>query len=476
MTTQKDDKLPAVMQENLLTLLCFDAKRAKMARHALTPNLFEGAVYRDIASQALDFLDQFGEPINEHLPDQLDHILSGSDARKASSYKKAIDNLYGAQDSINGEYILTSLHKFVRQQNMKSAIVKAVECLEDGRIDDAEVAVQLGLNTQIGSFELGTDIRDPTSALKFLDLQDEAFFTGITELDRRNAQPSRKELMLFVAPRGRGKSWFMTHMAKMGLLQRASVLIVTLEMSEARYSQRFLQSFFSVSKRDQSVRVPIFSKDAGGNLTDIAHEEIERITLNDPNIRALLGGKIRREFKRRPPLIIKSFPTGSLTMPMLKAYLDGLERFHKIVPDIIIVDYPDLMEIDSKNLRTETGKVFADLRGLAVERNAAMIVPTQGNRESETSKLVTGAQVAEDISKLAIADIAITYSQTPAEKKLGLARLLVDKNRNDEDKFQLLISQAYMMGQFHLDSALMAPDYWDLVMPPNKSTRKDEDE
>jgi hypothetical protein len=45
---------------------------------------------------------------------------------------------------------------------------------------------------------------------------------------------------------------------------------------------------------------------------------------------------------------------------MLNAYLDGLERFHKITPDIIAVDYPDLMAIDSKNMRIDIGRTFAD--------------------------------------------------------------------------------------------------------------------
>lgn len=465
MTIENEERLSGAMQENVLTLLCFDDQRAKLLRSSLKPSLFESAVFRDIAAQAMDFIDQFNEPIKDHLPDTLEHILNGDDSRKALSYKKTIENLFVAKDGINGDYVIGQLNKFVRQQNMKSAIVKAVEAIEDGRIDEAEVEIQKGLNAQLVSFDLGTNIGDAQSALKFLDSSSDGFFTGIEELDKRDAMPRRKELFIPIAPRGRGKSWFVTHLAKMGLLQRASVLVVTLEMSEDRYAQRFLQAFFSVSKRQSTVRIPVFHKDGEGVLQEIVHEELERMTLQDPNIRAYLSKRITREFRKRPPLIIKAFPTGSLTIPMLNAYLDGLERFHKITPDILIVDYPDLMQIDAKNMRLEIGKTYADLRGIGVARNCAIIAPSQGNRESETAKLVTGSMAAEDISKLAIADTVITYSQTPAEKRLGLARLLCDKSRNDEDKFQLLISQAYQMGQFSLDSVMMNQDYWDLVDP-----------
>lgn len=460
-----NDRLSGAMQENLLTLLCFDPSRAPLIRNSVTAQMFENAVLRDVAANAMDFLDQFKEPVGEHLPDTLEHVLKGPDERKAGSYSRVLDNLYGSKETVNGDYIISQLNKFIRQQNIKSSIVTAVEAIEDGRVDDAELALTKGLKTQAVSFEIGTQMRDARAAMRFMDATDTGFITGIEELDKRDAKPRRKELFMFVAPRGRGKSWAMTHLAKMGLLQRLTVLVVTLEMSEERYAQRLLQAFFSVSKRTPNVSVPVFRKDDNGVLLDLEHEEVERQTLADPGIRSWLASRVNREFRRRPPLIVKEFPTGSLTMSGLEAYLDGLERFHKITPDLMIIDYPDLMNIDTKNLRVDTGKIYAGLRGLGVARNMAVVVPSQGNRDSESAKLVTASMVSEDISKLAIADTVITYSQTPAEKKLGLARLLCDKNRNDEDKFQVLISQAYQMGQFSLDSAAMSSEYWGMVEP-----------
>ena len=160
MTIENEERLSGAMQENVLTLLCFDDQRAKLLRSSLKPSLFESAVFRDIAAQAMDFIDQFNEPIKDHLPDTLEHILNGDDSRKALSYKKTIENLFVAKDGINGDYVIGQLNKFVRQQNMKSAIVKAVEAIEDGRIDEAEVEIQKGLNAQLVSFDLGTNIGD----------------------------------------------------------------------------------------------------------------------------------------------------------------------------------------------------------------------------------------------------------------------------------------------------------------------------
>ena len=84
----------------------------------------------------------------------------------------------------------------------------------------------------------------------------------------------------------------------------------------------------------------------------------------------------------------------------------------------------------------------------------------QSNRAGAGSAKVTDVHVGEDFSVVQTVDKSITYSQTEQEKKLNLARLYVSKNRNDEDKFTVLISQAYGIGQFCLESTMMHSKYW----------------
>lgn len=460
----KEERLSGALQENLLTLLCFDDSAAKLIRSALTPQLFESAVFREVAGHAIDFIDQFGTAIKEHLADSLEHILTGEDQRKASSYKRLLDNLFLAKDSVHPDYVISQLQKFVRQQNLKAAVVRAVEAIEDGRIDAAEVELQKGLNTQVVSFDQGTALGDPNSSLGFLDSVEIPLLTGIEELDRRGVGPMRKEQMVLMAPPGMGKSWALVHLGKWALLQQQTVVHITLEMSEHRVAQRYVQSFFAVSKRHAEVRLPTMRKARDGSMEDVFYEQVKRLTLEDPGIRAKLHSRITREFRRRPPLIIKQFPTGMLTVQQLEAYLDGLERFHKIIPDMLIIDYPALMSVDANNLRTSLGENNKKLRGLAVERNMAQVIAAQGNRESSKAKMVDGSHASEDFSMIMTADTVITYTQTPAEKKMGLARLFTEKARNEEGKFVSLITQAYDIGQFALDSAHLGEgDYFSFV-------------
>lgn len=461
---KNDERLSGALQENILTLLVFDDKNAKMLRAALTPQLFESSVFREVAGHAIDFIDQFGETIKDHLPDHLESILNGDDARKASTYKKLVDNLFMARASVNGDYVISQLHKFVRQQKLKDAVIKAVEAIEDGRIDQAESELLLGLKSQSVAFSGGLNLSSPEDVMRVLDQpESEGFHLGIKELDDNGIIPRRKEIMCLLAPRGKGKSWFITHVAKQALLQRWSVVIITLEMSEQRYAARMLQAFFSISRREAKIQVTRLITGNDGALQDLIQERVERMSMQDPDARSVLGKRAKREFGRRPPFRIKEFPTGSLDLAGLEAYLEGLERFEKFTPDLILVDYPKLMKMNPLNLRVELGAMIEGLRGIAVKRNAAMGIVAQGNRESEKATLVTGDQVSEDISMLATVDTMLTYSQTPAEYQLGLARLFVEKARNEEAKSQTLITQAYGIGQFCLDSVPIRSGYWEFM-------------
>jgi replicative DNA helicase len=245
-------------------------------------------------------------------------------------------------------------------------------------------------------------------------------------------------------------------------LIRLKVLHISLEMSAVRMAQRYVQAFFAVSKNKAQVTVNRFQHDERNKLQSFQLENLNRPTLIDPGIESQLNKKLLK-LNKRIQLDIRQFPTSALTVEGLEVFLDSMERLYNFIPDVVLLDYADLMKLDYKNLRTSTGEIYKELRRIAVERNLAMVTASQSNRAGEDARIITLKHLAEDYSKAATADTVVAYCQTPQESSLGLARLFVAKSRNEERNQTILISQAYRIGQFCMDSTFINDRYWTLV-------------
>jgi len=259
-----------------------------------------------------------------------------------------------------------------------------------------------------------------------------------------------------------GKSWYCIHVGKQALLQKQRVVHVSLEMSEEEVLGRYYQSFFGIATRDdQFVKTTLELDDLGRLISFKSRRVRPRLDFGDPSIRKILRNKVKLWGARFGRLVIKAFPSGTLTVSQLKGYLDYLELTQKFIPTVLIVDYPDLFRIGTTDFRLALGRIFVELRGLAVERNLALVTPTQSGRSSIGAKRVSSTDVTEDISKVFTADTVLTYSQTDEEAKRGLARLTVEHARNAPKGTQVVISQSYATGAYVLSSAALSNDYWE---------------
>jgi hypothetical protein len=452
------------LSENLLVLLTYDAEKAPIIRGVVDLSLY-GGPYKILAARIYHHLDTFKKPPGDHLPDILSDKLE-TPGSEATYYTDIISSIHAAKAGINSEYVMAQLETFVKRQSLRAIAVDLTKALQrdtEESIDQAEQLLAKASHTQLTLFDPGTRLSDRRRALAFLDITDTAFPTGIPELDKRGFGPNRKELWLFIANAKAGKSWMLTQLAKMALVHRMKVCHISLEMSEARASQRYFQALFAVAKRPDPFTITKFQHDKLGRIAGFDEVQVRPpLSLADPAIRAKLE-KLLGQWAPRllDNIYVKEFPTGHLTVPQLVAYLDNLEATQKFVPDLLIVDYPDLMKLDRDNFRLALDQTFKELRGLAVSRNLALAAVSQSHRSAAKAKQVGVENVAEAYSKIAHSDVVITYTQTPQELKLGLARLYVAAGRNDEDRFTIVIAQSYKTGQFVVDSSYMRGAYWE---------------
>lgn len=475
----------AIAQEqNLLTILAHDNKNGKIVARLIEPELFQGE-YREVAERLKAYWLRWGKAPGAHAADLFSDILDDEHNRRRKTYLRILRNMEALNEGINTEYVLYTLRTQARRVRIQDAILKAAETLnakQDLGIEETEEILSVMLRARVFEFDKGITLRDVDKVMDFIESHYSEFRTGIGPFDRRNIVPARGAVFLLLSPTGLGKTWGLVHIGKHGILQRKRVLHITLEMSAEETMQRYYMDLFSLSKHAAETEVSTFETDEYDKLVEVGKVDVVRpgFTFDDPKARRKLRRRVEKfdrslvDSRRNllaDRLVVKRFPPRGLTVPGLCAYLDALEA-SGFIPDMCVLDYVGIMNTDTKNLRISLGRVMEDFRGVMVERNMAGVTAHQVSKAGAKANVVKATHVAEDWSLIHSSDVAVTFSQTVAEQKVGLARLLVAKARSEADKFGVVITQSYDLGQFVLQAAMLNRVYMD----HQKELRGNEDE
>ena len=453
--------LPRFNQENCLTILCFDEKNAKLVRNAVTPVLFDSP-YREIAAKAIDFIDKYKVPPKLQIADEIDDYIK--DEKNGPIYQDVLKSMFSLQENLNSAYVVDKLTRFLQERKFEEALYDAAQLQGQGKIEEAQEVMRLASQFNLSIFDPG--IKLTNIDLLFDSLYDEEVIsTGIRVLDDMKVGLARGEIFLLLAAYSRGKSWLNIQIGKLAMLLGYKVIHISLEINQNKLLQRYWQNILGLTrwKTEQMLSSPVFVRDGNKQLTEIKQEPIAPKSLEDEEARQL----VENYLAKYGPLLennmrIKAAPTGTLTLPNLRAYLDGLEQTENYIADVLIIDHASQMQLpaqSSKDFRIALGRTFVDLRGLAGLRNLALATAHQLNKEGTKSKVADGTGVSEDWSIMGTVDTGIVFNQKPMEKKSKIARLSVDRGRSMKSGFTVLITQNYDVGQFCLDSEMCPWDY-----------------
>lgn len=233
--------------------------------------------------------------------------------------------------------------------------------------------------------------------------------TGIRELDVVMGGGREKgTLGVYMAPTGQGKSAVLITMGVNAARRRFKVAHITLELSQHAVVNRYEAAFTSVTKPEILVM----------------EEKVKR--------------KLRRIAKlvRPADVIVKEFPARGLSIEQLRAWMANLEFWHEFVPDLLIVDYADIMKMEGKaeDRWINQGDLYTEMRGLAMEKKVAIWTGVQGKKGTLSKKKLSIDDIAGAIEKANIADSIIAVCRTEEEKEAHTGRLFVAKNRDGIDE------------------------------------------
>jgi replicative DNA helicase len=244
------------------------------------------------------------------------------------------------------------------------------------------------------------------------------FTSGFESIDNaiNGCGPSAGEIYAWLGLPGTGKSLALVTGAVKNISRLGKrVLYVSLEMDEFKIAERFDAQFSKVNI---------------GELQD--HKDIV--------FKALEEQVHNKEDKRL--LVIKQFPSGSLDVNKLQAYVQqlGVEGFH---PDLVVVDYiGEMKDVPGIPTWESRFRMIRDLRGFAIEEKLCVFTALQPNkaaREAQKVSVIDDDNLADAFGQARPLDGLWSINQMQAEKEANIARIFVVKHRNGKGRFQFEI-------------------------------------
>jgi len=326
------------------------------------------------------------ENINEELQKQIRNY-----------YAKVLSNINILESS---EYIKDTALDFCRKQKLREAMIKSSTLLQKCSFDEISVLINNALKAGADA-DFGYDyIKDFDKRFEFSGR--ETITTGWEKMDEiTGGGGGRKELGVVIAPTGVGKSMVLVHLGAAALKAGLTVVHYTLELRDTVIANRYDSCITGIPLND---------------LMDRKDEIREMVNDCDGT------------------LIIKEYPTKTATTNTIRAHIEKLKQ-QNIVPDMIIVDYADLLRTLStrREKREELESIYEELRAIMMENNVVGWTASQTNRTGLQAEIITMQSISEAFNKCFVADLIFSVSRTAEDKQKNGGRVYIAKNRNGPD-------------------------------------------
>ena len=426
--------------------------------------------------------------------------LKEADVEIISTFLFKLSEKLKQNEEFNVEYLMDKILHYVKERSLITTSQRIIDYVQAGKINEAEqelheykrVARAIGgfvnpfekefIQTVIKNYSLSEDERE------------EFLFKVPGKLGDLLGHFETGWLIAFEGPMKRGKTFWLQELALQAMLKNLNVVFISLEMNTYGITKRFYQIITNAGDKPE-YSYPVFDckRNQIGTCKDskrkgfgvIIKDKGDIPTFEDfPN--HIPCTECRNTSKFKPSqwyvkvdksqifsssnidviegfsymyggrLRIKAYPAYSASIVDIKNDLDTLEAVDEFIPNVIIVDYADILapenaRVEGRDKHDETWKM---LKNLAASRNCLVITATQSNRSTLEKKTVKASDVSEDIRKVAHVDAMFSLNQTPEEKKAGVMRIGVVAHRwkDFHELSHVIVLQQMATGQVMLDS------------------------
>ena len=340
------------------------------------------------------------------------------------------------------EYVRGRVVEWARRQVFASAYEESRQAWNAGDVEGAYARMMSRLEEHAA---IRLEVADRGWFFEDFDLRQERrqiaaqgldfFPSGVARIDRAMGGGLHfGELEVPVAYSGTGKTFWCVQRGYMAAWHRRRCLHLVLEggrgKTEDRYEARFTACLYSAVRR--------------GDIN------VDAVVIMRRHYAVLRGGLVVRGFADKR--------VWNVTPDDVLAEISELRRAHGWVPELVVIDYGDIVRGVGDDEKSRQKDAFQKLHALA-ERveypghpGYAVCAPSQAIRPShgddEREHVLKPRDVADCYDKVRVADAIITLNRTVTEAEQEQARVYLGKYRDDEGGVLARVRTDYKRGTF----------------------------
>ena len=333
-----------------------------------------------------------------------------SKTSEKEAFKRVVASFKTMDSKYNKDELLSNTEQFFRERAVYEAIQTTIKDYSDVN-KETSTAKTLDLFTKACNISLVDDLghdyfNDIDKHITSLSKVNQYIPTGYSWLDKMlggGLLSDGRALYVFSGTTNSGKSIVLGNIGVNIVQQDKTVVLISLEMSEDMYSNRLSSQLTKIPMR--SLR----------NETDALVDFVNK----------------HKTEKTKGNLFIKEFAPKSVTISHIRAYIEKLIQKKGIKPDVIIIDYVNLLlpSVVTGNSYTDIKAITEQLRALSYLFSCPIVTATQLNRDAFKKDNPGLENTSESMGLSFTADAQFAIWSDDSDKDLGIIHMGCQKNR-----------------------------------------------
>lgn len=496
----------------ILTGMIISDRILRLVRPQYKKEYMKSTTNKKIAKWIIDYFDSFDKAPNVHIQDifeeQIDRGMEEEEVQMVGNVLDRLSHEFDRADKFNEDLVLKKTEEYFTRRKIEILKSQLGESIDNHTNDDAVLLINDFNAAAIYGDDKVSNPIDITEneAFNLLKEADKPLFQIPGPLGKFvNEELCRERLIGIMGREKIGKTWNLLEFVLQAVRQRCNTVFFQAgDMTEKQQQKRIYTRLSKKSPKEKDCGPCLFpvldckynqndecdKKERVGDTGIISNQkEFEEIFTTEENktefvreaeedgyvpcsvckdkfyfsgsvwyetrnIELLKVGDIihaNKKFKKRMKgkhFKLITYPNDSLTISLIKSHIDYFINAEGFIPDVIAVDYPEIMTSEVHEDRPENSK-WKGLRAISQIFNCLVLAPTQADAESYGKKSLGLKNFTEDKRKYSHVTCMLSLNQLDWEVVAGLIRigkLLVREGRMEPFK-QIKVLQHLVIGQ-----------------------------